>query len=51
MWFWEQNKLNMVADNEDVQKATKIINGGLNGYSDRALLYRRFCREFGVKKM
>lgn len=50
-WFWEQNKLNMVADNEDIQKATKIINGGLNGYSNRALLYRRFCREFGVKKV
>ena len=51
MWFWEKNKINDAADREDVQKATKIINGGTNGLSNRQLLYRRFCREYGVKKL
>ena len=51
MWFWDQHKLNDVADYDDIHKATKIINGGSNGSATRALLYRRFCREFGVKKL
>lgn len=51
MWFWEKNKINDAADNEDVQKATKIINGGINGLSNRQLLYRRFAKEFGIKKV
>lgn len=51
MWFWEKNKINDAADREDVQKATKIINGGINGLSNRQLLYRRFSREFGIKKL
>ena len=51
MWFWEKNKINNAADNEDVQKATKIINGGINGLSNRQLLYRRFAKEFGIKKV
>lgn len=51
MWFWEKNKINDAADREDVQKATKIINGGTNGLSNRQLLYRRFCKELGVKKV
>lgn len=51
MWFWEKNKINDAADCEDVQKATKIINGGINGLSNRQLLYRRFAKEFGIKKL
>ena len=51
MWFWEKNNLNEIADTEDVDKATKVINGGTNGLSDRKLLYRRFAREFGIKKV
>jgi putative chitinase len=51
MWFWEKNRLNDVADTEDIDKATKIINGGTNGLSDRKLLYRRFAKEFGIKKL
>ena len=49
-WFWEQNNINLYADFEDIRKVTQIINGGLNGYSNRSLLYRRFSREFGIKK-
>lgn len=51
MWFWEKNKVNDAADFEDVQKATKIINGGTNGLSNRQLLYRRFAKEYGIKKL
>ena len=51
MWFWEKNNLNEIADTEGVDKATKVINGGTNGLSDRKLLYRRFAREFGIKKL
>lgn len=51
MWFWEKNKLNDIADTEDVAKVTKIINGGSNGLSNRQLLYRRFAKEFGIKRL
>lgn len=51
MWFWERNNINLYADFEDIRKVTQIINGGLNGYSNRSLLYRRFARELGIKKL
>lgn len=51
MWYWERYNINLYADYEDIRKVTQIINGGLNGYSNRALLYRRFCREYGIKKL
>ena len=50
-WFWERNNINLYADFEDIRKVTQIINGGLNGYSNRALLYRRFAKEFGIRKL
>lgn len=34
-WFWETHDLNTVADTDDIQKVTKIINGGYNGLADR----------------
>lgn len=51
MWYWERNNINLYADFEDIRKVTPIINGGLNGYSNRALLYRRFAKEFGIRKL
>ena len=51
MWFWERQNINLYADFEDIRKVTQIINGGLNGYSNRALLYRRFAKEFGIRKL
>lgn len=34
-WFWSKNQLNPHADRDDVERVTRIINGGLNGYEDR----------------
>jgi len=38
-FFWEHHKLNAVADEGDVERATKIINGGLLGIEDRTARY------------
>jgi len=34
-WFWTKKNLNVYADKDDIETITKIINGGLNGLSDR----------------
>jgi putative chitinase len=51
MWFWDTQNLNKYADMCDIDKCSRIINGGTLGLSNRKFLYRRFCREFGVKKI
>jgi len=40
-WFWETRGLNALADADDVERATRRINGGLNGYADRQAYLRR----------
>lgn len=35
LWFWSNNKLNELADKDDLITITKRINGGLNGIEDR----------------
>lgn len=39
--FWKNNNLNYWADNEDLPKMTKIINGGYIGLSDRIEKYNK----------
>lgn len=39
VWFWEMKKINEAADAGDVNRVTKIINGGQNGLADRRALY------------
>ena len=34
-WFWNRNKLNELADQDQLLKITKKINGGFNGLEDR----------------
>lgn len=46
IWFWVANKINNYADNGDVVKATKAINGGLNGLADRVSKYDKYLKEF-----
>lgn len=40
-WFWETHGLNAAADSDDVDKVTKIINGGYNGLDDRKAYLKR----------
>ena len=39
-WFWDANKLNTIADTDDVTKMTKRINGGNIGLADRQERYK-----------
>lgn len=40
-WFWDANKLNEIADTDDVERITKKINGGNNGLADRVARYEK----------
>jgi putative chitinase len=40
-WFWDTNKLNTIADTDDVVLMTKRINGGNIGLEDRQQRYNR----------
>jgi putative chitinase len=35
-WFWDTRKLNIVSDTGDVERATKLINGGTIGLKERS---------------
>lgn len=39
LWFWKINNLNADADREDVKRATRKINGGTNGLTEREHLF------------
>ena len=39
IWFWNKNKLNTLADVEDIKLMTKKINGGYIGLDDRIAHY------------
>ncbi len=40
-WYWQNRKLNQYADQDDIHKITKLINGGYNGLEDRTELLVR----------
>lgn len=46
VWYWTTRNLNAYADRGDVLGATKIINGGTNGYPDRVARWNR-CKGIG----
>lgn len=46
-WFWSVNKLNQLADQEDMKGITKKINGGYNGLKERQDKYDAILRVFG----
>ena len=45
-WWWFANGLNGISDTGDVTAATRRINGGLNGLSDRQSRHAR-CKNLG----
>ena len=47
-WFWETNKLNGWADKGDIEKMTKIINGGTIGLEDRKKHYAHALQVLGA---
>ena len=46
-WFWEGRNLNAVADAQDIEKMTRLINGGLNGIADRKHHYQHALKILG----
>jgi peptidoglycan hydrolase-like protein with peptidoglycan-binding domain len=46
-WFWDSNKLNNIADTDDVVRMTKKINGGNIGLADRQARYAKAMEVFG----
>lgn len=45
-WFWNVNRLNSLADAQDIVGMCKRINGGLNGLDDRQLKYSKVMSYF-----
>lgn len=39
-WFWGRSRLNTLADRDDVEAVTRVINGGTNGLPDRIVKLR-----------
>lgn len=48
-WFWNVNRLNALADAQDVVGMCKRINGGLNGLDDRQMKYAKVMEYFTNK--
>lgn len=48
VWFWNERGLNSFADKNDIEKITRIINGGLNGFEHRKELFDYYAKYFGV---
>jgi len=47
-WWWQKEGLNGVADNGDLKTSTLRINGGLTGYADRVVYWRRALQVLGA---
>ena len=47
-WFWHKRELNILADQDKLEKVTRRINGGLNGLDHRRKLYLRAKSLFGL---
>jgi len=47
-WFWESNNLNALADIKNMEKITKVINGGTLGMDDRLKRYQKALQVLGA---
>lgn len=45
-WFWSVNRLNQLADAQDITGMCRRINGGLNGLDDRQMKYAQIMGYF-----
>ena len=45
-WFWDVNRLNALADAQDIGGMCKRINGGYNGLDDRQMKYAQIMAYF-----
>ena len=50
MWWWKTHGLSILADNDDVVKITKKINGGQNGLKERCGYLARAKRALKITK-
>lgn len=42
LWFWQKNRINDLADKNDIVAITKRINGGTNGLTHRKELFEKY---------
>jgi putative chitinase len=47
-WYWRAHDINRYADKGNIEEATRLINGGLNGIQERCRYYDRACEVLGV---
>ena len=46
LWFWNDKKLNLLADKDNILKITQVINGGKNGLEHRQELLEKYKKIF-----
>jgi putative chitinase len=49
LWFWGKNKLNDLADLDNIEAVTKKINGGFNGLAERKKLLIKWKSTLNIK--
>jgi putative chitinase len=49
IFFWQRNNLNKWADAMDIEKMTRVVNGGLNGFDERKEYWETALQEFGIE--
>lgn len=49
-WYWQSRNINECADQGDFEKVTRLIHGGLNGYSDHLQFWERAKKVIGLSK-
>jgi putative chitinase len=47
-WFWQTHNLNHLADSDNVNAVTRVVNGGLNGIHNRVNYLQRAKFFFGL---